>query len=139
MSTLPETHLSATANLRLKEVRGEYAVLSVPGTDYELHLVCDGGLSAEPGKRIKGEVHAAALRMHRADAGGQFIEPVYGSPRIVQGIVQNVDIENNRVLMDMSIPVWITINPRDNDIAEFHPGDMWNCYVQSDTRFVPKH
>jgi len=129
--------VDAVATLRYKEARADLAVFSVPGTDYELHLVPDSTIAVEPGKRIKGVIHATALRMHPAEAGGQFIEPIYGPPRIVQGIVMRADTAKKRVLMDMCVPVWVTLHGG-NDIAAFHPGDTWNCYVESGTRFVAR-
>jgi hypothetical protein len=121
------------ARLRFRESRGELNILEVPGTDYELHL--KGSLAVAPGTVLRGEIHASALRMHRSDAGGRFIEPVYGPPRIVQGTVLAVDRAANRVLLDLTVPAWITIHAG-NAIDDFHEGELWNCYVESGTRFV---
>lgn len=130
------TDINSFASLRLKEVMDDIAVLSVPGTDYELHLATNGRISSVLGKRIRGEIQARALRMHRCKTGGNFIEPVYGRPRIVQGTVLHVDGENRRVLFDMAVPVWVT--PHDGQaIDDFHPGEMWNCYLESGTSFAP--
>lgn len=127
----------ARVSLRLKEIKGDLLILCVPGTDYELHLVRDGGVidASHVGRRVSGEIHARALRMHRSDTGGCFIEPVYGPPRIVQGAVLAVDAANNRVLLDLTVPAWMTLH-KDNAIDQFREGDLWNCYVESGTRFV---
>lgn len=136
-STPVHANSSARVSLRLKEIKGETLILCVPGTDYELHLLRDGAPvdASRVGRRISGEIHARALRMHRSDTGGRFIEPVYGPPRIVQGTVLAVDAERNRVLLDLTVPAWMTLH-RDNSIEQFHQGEMWNCYVESGTRFV---
>ena len=133
---MPPTEVNSIAVLRLNEVMDGIAVLSVPGTDYELHLVTNGGITTSLGKRIRGKILARALRMHRSNTGGNFIEPVYGRPRIVQGTVLHVDGENRRVLFDMAVPVWVT--PHNGQaIDDFHPGEMWNCYLESGTSFAP--
>ena len=131
--------LLSVATLRVREVRPELAVLDVPGTEYQLHLAVDPASAANTlaaGRRIDGEIHASALRMHRSDTGGRFIEPIYGQPRIVQGEVIAVDEPGRRVLMDMAVPVWMAVQAT-QDLSAIHPGELWNCYVQSGTRFEP--
>jgi len=135
-SPASDAAVPSVASFRVMEVREGLIVLAVPGTDYQLHLALDGSVDAAPGKRVRGEIFAEALRMHRSDRGGQFIEPVYGEPRIVQGFVERVDPQRNRVLLLMPVPVWVTLHEL-NDIDDFAPGEMWNCYVESGTRFVP--
>lgn len=128
------------AELRIKTVNDDSIVLLIPETEYELHLVLDGDVPeahSKPGKRIQGTLHARALRMHRSDRGGRFIEPVYGTPRIVQGSVTEVDEADNRLLMDMAVPIRVTLNDRDN-AADFQPGMMLNCYLESGTSFRPR-
>lgn len=120
-----------------------WIVLGLPGTAYRLRLrptvpveaiTTSGGAV---GKRIKGTIHAKALRMFKASGGGggQFIEPLDGEPRIVAGRVIHVDQPNRRVLVDMAAPVWMTL--ADGQATDmFVPGDMVNCYVQSGTLFT---
>lgn len=124
------------ANLRFVRVQNDIAVFRVPGTDYELHLVCRDPINTPPGRRVQGTIHARALRMHQSDTGGRFIEPVYGPPRIVQGSVIEADAQNNRLLMDLAVPVWVTLDPAQS-AAKIPPGAMLNFYVESGTRFEP--
>lgn len=125
----------------LEEKRDDAIVISLPHTDYRLHLVPSvpvPAITTPVGKRIKGEIHARALRMFKATGGGggQFIEPLEGSPRIVAGRVLSVDSTSRRVLVQAAAPMWMTLAP-DNTPDQFAPGDMVNCYVESGTRFVP--
>ena len=68
-------------------------VLGLHGTDYRLELTPTVApedfppLKSERNRRIRGVIQARALKMHQASAGGRFIEPVHGRPRIVQGTV----------------------------------------------------
>ena len=112
-------------------------VLSIPGSSYRLKLALNGSSSAistPVGKRIKGTIEARALRVHPARAGGKFVEPVWGEPRIVQGTVKGR--EHNRLLVDVSVPMWVTLDERQNP-AEFPDGQMVNFYVESGTTFTP--
>ncbi len=73
------------------EREGERLVLGLAGTDYRLHLVVDGGAAIVVGKAVVGTICARARRVDVIDAGGRYIEPVYGRPRRVQGSVVAVD------------------------------------------------
>jgi hypothetical protein len=107
-------------------------VLAVPGSAYRLHLAPAGPISTPVGQRIRGTIHARALRVHPAKAGGRFIEPVWGQPRIVQGIVCGT--EDKRLLVDVSVPMWVTLG-EGQDAADFEHGQMVNFYVQSGATF----
>ena len=123
----------------LDTLDGDMLVLAVPGTEYKLHLVPTvpaDRLTTPQGKRIKGTIQAKALRMHTALAGGRFIEPVWGAPRIVQGAVVAIDEPAQRVLIDVSIPMWVTVADGQR-ASNFHPGELVNFYVQSGTSFTP--
>jgi len=132
--TATATRPDSLANLRVVEVRPEFVIFEVPGTEYRLHLATISPLGGSVGKRVQGEIHAKALRMHRSDTGGRFIEPIYGQPRIVQGEVLAIDAPARRVLMDMTVPVWVSVQPA-QDLGAIQPGELWNCYVESGTWF----
>ncbi len=121
----------------LQELGDEHLVLAVPGTEYRLRLAtaADGSkMASHLGKRIKGRIHATALRMHKAQAGGRFVEPVWGAPRIVSGAVLTVDEEKNRLLVDVSVPMWVTVEDGQH-ATDFAEGQMVNFYVTSGTSF----
>ena len=121
-------------------------ILGVHGTDYLIRLTPSVGPSDFPepasrrNRRIRGTVMGRALKMHRADAGGRFIEPVHGQPRIVQGTVIRVDAKNDRLLMDIVVPMWITVETgvTGQRASDFQPGDLLNFYLESGTSFVPE-
>jgi len=120
----------------LHSANGSEITITIPGTDYQLRFAQGGATSAHPGKRVKGHVHAKALHMHKAQAGGGFIEPVMGQPRIVQGVVRGIDVAANRLLCDVVIPIWV--QPFDGQpVSEFIAGDMVNFYLQSGATFTP--
>ena len=115
---------------------GDKIILAIPATDYQMHLVCNGKTAAHIGKRIQGVIHVKALRMHKASAGGSFIEPIYGHPRVVQGRVVAIDLAQNRLLCEVVVPMWV--EPFDGQsAADFNAGDMVNFYAQSGATFTP--
>jgi hypothetical protein len=136
LQTAPTRPINSIAALRVSEVKDGSIVVEVPNTEYRLLLAAPAGFSAKRGQRIRGEIHANALRMHRSDTGGRFIEPIYGQPRIVQGEIIAIDAPARRVLMDMAVPVSVTLQPA-QDLNAIAVGELWNCYVESGTRFAP--
>lgn len=111
-------------------------VLAIPRTDYRLHLVPNGAITIPPGKRIKGVIQAKALRLYATQGGGKFIEPVIGQPRIVAGLVLEVDAANRRILVDAATPMWLTLDERQPRL-DVPVGAMVNCYVESGAMFTP--
>ena len=110
----------------LQHMDGDKIILAIPATDYQMHLVCNGNTTLQIGKRIQGVIHVKALRMHKASAGGSFIEPIYGHPRVAQ----------NRLLCEVVVPMWV--EPFDGQsAADFNTGDMVNFYAQSGATFTP--
>lgn len=137
MST--DTRPDALARGILESLTDEQMVLAVPHTEYKLHLtptVPAAEFNRYVGKRIRGVIEATALRIHTARCGGCFIEPVWGAPRIVAGRVCTVDEAGRRVLVDASVPMWVTA-PEGQNLAELHEGQLVNFYVQSGTSFRP--
>ncbi len=134
-----DTEPKALARGILESLTDDELVLAISHTDYRLHLVPTvpaGEFDGYVGKRIRGVIQAVALRIHRATAGGRFIEPVWGAPRIVAGNVCTLDESNRRVLVDVSVPMWVTV-PAGQDLGILREGDLVNFYVQSGTTFRP--
>lgn len=128
-----------------EEPTDERVVLGVHGTDYLLELTPTIPRERFPkprsrrNRRIRGVVHGRALKLHHAKAGGRFVEPVHGQPRIVQGTVYEVDGPNDRLLMDVVVPMWITVESEVTGqvASDFAQGDLLNFYLESGTSFTP--
>lgn len=75
----------------------------VPNTSYELHLRPVGAISAQVGKRILGVIKAQARRIDVVSTGGQYVEPVFGRPRRVQGTI--IAIESGAIVVDAGVPI----------------------------------
>jgi hypothetical protein len=127
----------AVCRARLEESGPEGFVISVPGTEYVLRLHLKGATSVAPGKRISGVITGSAQKVHRASAGGEFIEPVEGHPRIVQGRVRESDPTGNRLLLQAVVPMWISLSA-DQSARSFLPGDIVNFYMESGVVFTPQ-
>ncbi|MHC4129221.1 MAG: hypothetical protein ACYTE6_08835 [Planctomycetota bacterium] len=134
MSTDDETR--ALTRGVLEALDDHELVLAVPHTEYRLHLAPACDITAAIGSPIRGTLHAKALRMHAAQGGGRFIEPVWGAPRIVAGTVRARDEQQRRLLVDTGVPMWVEVPPG-QDLGAIREGELLNFYVESGTRFRP--
>jgi hypothetical protein len=115
-------------------------VLSVPNTDYQIHLVPTvpaAALRDRVGKRVRGVIHGNALRVHPAKGGGRFIEPAWGMPRIVAGKVLSVDEPNRRFVVDLTVPFIVTTMDSQKYEGIIEPGKLVNFYLESGSTFTP--
>ena len=133
--TAANDHLRAT----IDAITDDSISLRLPHTDYVVRLALGtprSTISTPVGKRIVGVVEAEAMRFHAASGGGKFIEPVIGEPRIVAGTVRAIDAEARRVLIDIAMPVWITLQD-DQDLDVFAGGSLVTGYLRSGATFTP--
>ncbi|MFO0872842.1 MAG: hypothetical protein U0575_02570 [Phycisphaerales bacterium] len=110
--------------------------LGIPGTDYRIALVPTASVASPVGRKIRGRVEGRALRVHVTSGGGTFIEPLDGTPRIVQGMVIDVDRTRRRLLLDAGVPMWVTLDA-DRSTDGFPVGALVNFYMESGATFTP--
>ena len=77
-----------------------YLVFTIPGTSYKMYCTFTGELSVAPGKTIKGVISVDARRVDKATAGGKLVEPVFGKPRRIQGLVVAVNAGAGTLTID---------------------------------------
>ena len=129
----------AVARAVVDRVGDDHVVLRLPHTEYRLRFALAAPASAidiSAGKRIRGTITGRALRIHPASAGGCFIEPVVGEPRIVAGRVVALDEPGRRVLVDAAVPMWLELE-ENQDPGLLRAAGLVNCHVMSGATFTP--
>lgn len=102
-----------------------YIVLSVPNTNYRLHLQTDASLdAARVGKRLIGRITTQARRVDVVQTGGRYLEPVFGQPRRVQGTVIAIDAANNTVTVNAGVAINCVITDKRQNAAQFEAGQV---------------
>lgn len=74
----------------LREENG-MIVFAPAGTNYELHLQPAGPFHGSIGQLIEAFINVAARKVYTVSTGGNFIQPIFGTPRIIQGRVLALD------------------------------------------------
>ena len=118
MTTATET----PARGRVIEIRDGHAVFNPVGTNYELHLVPAGGAYTGPvGQRLEGVVRATARKLWTVPSGGNFVVPIFGPPRIIQGRIRHAD--ERQIIVQAGLPVVIDL-PTDGDAYDLVNGPL---------------
>ncbi|MCH2136453.1 MAG: hypothetical protein MK101_07715 [Phycisphaerales bacterium] len=127
---------SARTRVDIERVDADRVVVSIPGNAYSISLRW-GGEDPPTTGRMHGWVQAHALKVQAASAGGRFIEPLSGAPRIMAGRVEAVDTESATIALRCVLPVHVALERRE-DLSLCTPGAMVNFHVRSDAAFVPQ-
>ena len=129
-ASLPEPILaSASALFRLKSQDSAGIRVGWPGSSYDLQLTCQDPVSPTSNRRISGVVFAAS-------AGGLFVEPSDGEPRLLAGRVVAVDENNALAVLKAPMPILVSM-PAGQDWSILTEGSMVNGHVESGAGFLP--
>ena len=77
---------------KITGVRDGQAVFHPAGTNYELHLnLVDGQPLTESDRPVEVTIRVRARKVWTVPSGGNFIAPIFGPPKIIQGRVKWLD------------------------------------------------
>src|ERR1700744_3798602 len=97
--------------------------LRVPGANYRNTFLIKGA-SAESlvvGHRIDGTIHAPAWKADHVDLGGNYVEPLFGRPRRMQGTILASNPATNELTVQVGYEVTVKL-PERYKAADFLPG-----------------
>lgn len=104
-------------------------------TDYRLHLIPVGAVTASVGDRIEGQIAADAKRVDTVNSGGRYVEPVIGRPRRVQGSVVAVDASSNSITVNAGMPIVCRLTDPRQRASDFERGDFVSFDVMRGATF----
>ena len=100
---------------------GAVVVFNPRGTNYELHLDVAGGYGGPLKKPVGGVVRVKARKIYTVPSGGNFVVPILGQPRIVQGRVMAVS--DTQVVVHAGGPVLVDL-PDDGHAVDLANGPV---------------
>ena len=108
------------------------------GTNYELHLAAPG-YAAPVGQLVTGVVHVTARKVWTVPSGGNFIAPIFGQPRTIQGRVRAISERSIVVQAGTPIVVELPADEPGYDLANgpIAVGVMVNVMAMPGARFEP--
>lgn len=111
---------SLAATGKVLRVLNGMVVFNPAGTNYELHLATpkyDGPLT----RPVKCIIRVAARKVYTVPSGGNFITPLFGPPRMVQGRVKAAD--DRSLVVHAACPIHVTLPP-DEDAIDLDEGPI---------------
>jgi len=111
-------------------------VLGIPGTDYRLHLTVAAPIHAKVGRPITGRIDVHARRIDITRRGGQFIDPVYGRPRNIQGCVIETGPDRTTIVVKAAVPLHVRVQPPQKP-TDFEVGSIVGFSVDPGATFLP--
>jgi hypothetical protein len=100
------------ASGKITAVRDGKVVFVPVNTNYELELVCPS-YAGPLNKPVKGVIRVKARKVWTVPTGGNFITPLFGPPKIIQGRVRALD----RRWLAVQAGTTITVDLPDDDIV----------------------
>ena|SRR5437868_7132878 len=89
-------------------------------TTYEWKLLA-ANFGGAIGQRVEGFISVTARKVYTVPSGGNFIQPIFGPPRIIQGRVKYLDEKEMVIHASTSIIVQL---PADQDAFDLANGDL---------------
>ena len=118
---------------------GEGRLVFAPaGTNYELHLLCPK-YAGPVNKPVRGIIRVRARKVWTVPSGGNWISPIFGTPRTIQGRVRA--LESGWMVVQAGTPILVDLP--DNDIVYDLPngaiavGAMVNVVALPGASFEP--
>lgn len=99
-------------------MQGGVVVFAPVETNYEIRLEAQGPLArAQVGVILDGIIRVAALKVWTVPSGGNFIEPIFGPPRKIQGRIRYLDEEQMVLQAGTPIVVALPADPAAFDLV----------------------
>jgi hypothetical protein len=98
---------------RIKEVRGNTVVFLPAGTNYELYLTSDGPTPAID-KFVEAIIRVTGRKVWTVPSGGNFVAPIFGPPKIIQGRVKWLD--ERTLVVQAGVPIVVEMPAGDDAI-----------------------
>ena len=102
------TPLDFPARGKILRIENNLVVFNPAGTTYELHLVSATGELPEPSPRtVSCHIRAKGRKIWTMASGGNFVTPIFGTPRVLQGRVRS--LEEGLAVVQAGVPVILTL------------------------------
>jgi hypothetical protein len=95
---------------KIVRTEGNTVVFAPTNTNYELHLQNGGSGEGLPTGLCEALVRVSARKIWTVKSGGNFIDPIFGSPRKIQGRVRYLD--DDKMVVQTGAPMIVAL-PKD--------------------------
>ena len=100
------TTTAITSNGKVTRLTDTLVKFLPSNTAYEMHLVCPD-YAGPVNVRVDGVIRATARKAYTVPSGGNFISPIYGPPKTIQGRIRAV--EGNTVVIQAGTSIYVEL------------------------------
>ena len=117
----------------------DHVVFNPVNTNYEWKLVTGGKFDGAINQRIECLIRVNARKVYTVPSGGNFVQPIFGPPRIIQGRIKH--LEERTLVVQAGAPIVVEL-PADEaafDLAHgpLAVGVLVNVVALPGARFEP--
>src|SRR4051794_34736980 len=105
----------------IKSIDQDGLIFCPLNTSYELRLLISGKCEGPIGARVEGFIRVSARKIYTVPSGGNFISPIFGPPRIIQGRVRYLD--DIEMIVQAGTPVIVEL-PKGESAFDLASGDL---------------
>ncbi len=91
------------------------------GTNYEHHMQVPADFGAPVGSLVDGLIRVNARKVYSVPSGGNFVAPIFGPPKIIQGRVKFADAK--QLVVQAGVPIVVEL-PGDDNAMDLHSGGI---------------
>ena len=91
---------------KLTAVKDGVVHFAPSGTNYELHLMTPGDPGAV-GRLVEGVIRVRARKVWTVPSGGNFVSPIFGPPRTIQGRVKS--LSERELVVHAGVPIVVEL------------------------------
>lgn len=107
----------------VEAVENNLVTLAVPGLNYRNSFQIAGDSAAlKPGTRVRGTIHAPAWKVDSVELGGNYVEPLYGRPRRMQGTILAVNAATNELTVQVGYEATVKL-PEKYKASDYQVGE----------------
>lgn len=96
-------------------------VFEPTGTNYQLHLKTASAYTGPVGVLVEGFVRCEGRKVFTTPAGGRFVQPIFGTPRVVQGRIRAAT--DDSLLLQAGTAVVVKL-PKADDAYDLSAGEL---------------
>ncbi len=95
----------------VESIENDLVTLKTPNANYRNTFKCSSAADLVVGKWVSGRIHAPARKIDVVSEGGNYVEPLFGRPRRMQGLVLQQNPAENSLLVQTAYKTTVQLPP----------------------------
>ena len=96
-------------------------IFNPSGTRYQMHLLVAAPFTGPLNKPIQARISVQARKVYTVPRGGNFVAPIFGTPRIIQGRIRH--LTEKSLIVQAGTPVVVAL-PTDDSAIDLDEGSL---------------